>query len=227
MIGLSQFPDELEQVVYSILDEEVPRSTVFHGRQHTQRVFQAARALAEKEALSEADQLLTLTAALLHDIGYRESRVNHERISADFGHEILPDFGYSLAQVDRIHALILLTAPRPATPGALAGGTPGAITGTNATGNSKTTSQSLSEQILLDACWEYFGAEDRLDQIELLYNEELHNGLVTDRIRFYQKLVAQITVHTYFTKTANAEWQPNKMSLKLWLERELQHLSLG
>ena len=219
MIGLSKFPDELEQVVYSILDEEVPRSTVFHGRQHTQRVFQTARTLAEKEALPETDQLLTLTAALLHDIGYRESRINHERISADFGHEILPDFGYSLAQVDRIHALILRTATRPTTPGALAGSNP--------TGSSKTTSQSLSEQILLDACWEYFGAEDRLDQIELLFEEELHNGLVTDRIQFYQKLVAQITSHTYFTKTATAEWQPNKMSLKLWLERELQRLSLG
>ncbi len=213
MIGVTEFPDELEQVVYSILDEEVPRSTVFHGRQHTQRVFQAARTLAEKEALSEADQLLTLTAALLHDIGYRETRVNHERISADFGHEILPDFGYSLAQVDRIHALILLTATRSTTSRASAG--------------DNKASESLSEQILLDACWEYFGAEDRLEQIELLYKEEFHNGLVTDRIRFYQKLVAQITVHTYFTKTAHAVWQPNKMSLKLWLERELQHLSLG
>jgi len=219
MIGLSQFPDELEQVIYTILDEEVPSSTVFHGRQHTQRVFQAARTLAEKEALPEADQLLTLTAALLHDIGYRESRINHERISADFGHEILPDFGYSLTQVDRIHALILLTAPRPTKPGALAGSNP--------SGSSKTTSQSLSEHILLDACWEYFGAEDRLDQIELLYQEELHNGLVNDRIRFYQKLVAQITAHTYFTQTAIAEWQPNKMSLKLWLERELHSLSQG
>lgn len=212
MMGVTQFPAELEQIVYSILEEEVPSVYTFHSRDHARRVLEAANYLCEKEDIAESHRILVLTAALLHDVGFRESRTNHERTSANFAHDILPGFGYSLGQVDQIHALILQTAGVPSK---------------HLDMHSGTEKESIYAQILLDACWEYIGAADRLDQLELLYKEELHEGLITDRIRFYEKQVAQITRHTYFTPTVLAEWQPNKMSLKLWLEREVHALRNG
>ena len=200
---ITSLPDGLTAICLSILEEEIRPSYPFHGGDHTTRVLRAVETLAAREGLEPEETILALTAALLHDLGYRESRQGHERRSAELANQLLPVQGYSLFQIDRIRDLIMATAESDPAP------------------------NTLLAKVFLDACWEFAGAPDGLDQILAIGEEHLAEGMATDHVAFLESMIQILDQHAYHTATAAAMFDPEKRRIVYRLERRLRDLRDG
>jgi uncharacterized protein len=200
---ITSLPDGLATICLSILEEEVRPAYPFHGGEHTARVMRAVETLAEREVLEPEEAILAMTAALLHDLGYRESRQGHERRGAELANQLLPVQGYSLFQIDRIRELIMATADPEPSPG------------------------TLLAKVFLDACWEFAGAPDGLDQILALGEEQVADGMATDHVAFLESMLRILDRHAYHTATAATLFEPEKRRTVYRLERRLRDLREG
>lgn len=104
---------DLERHVRSRLEAELPATLTYHGAHHTiSDVLPAVDRICRGESVSEAQADLVRAAALFHDLGFVESYHGNEPIGARMAAQALPEFGFSLAQVERIADLILSTELR-------------------------------------------------------------------------------------------------------------------
>ena len=83
---------------------------VYHDWQHTAHVIEMAEKIALYENASQTDIVLIKTAALFHDAGYLKGINNgHEVESINMAKEILPDYGYTSAEIELITGMIEAT----------------------------------------------------------------------------------------------------------------------
>ena len=98
------------QYALARLENELDPRLSYHSLAHTRDdVLPAVTRLALLAGIGVEERLLLETAALYHDIGYVESRFEHESISARLAAAALPAFGFSQSQVATITDLILAT----------------------------------------------------------------------------------------------------------------------
>ncbi|RYF38958.1 MAG: HD domain-containing protein, partial [Cytophagaceae bacterium] len=83
------------QHILDRLKNELPGHFHYHNADHTIDVYNAAKAISEKEGIDPEDARLLLVAALYHDSGYLNRVKEHERASCDIVRETLPEFGYT------------------------------------------------------------------------------------------------------------------------------------
>ena len=105
-------PDLQQARLYVVqrLEQELPAVLSYHSLAHTlQGVVPAVERLAALEGVNGQHLLLLRTAAYYHDLGFVERSDGHEAISARLAAEILPCFGYNLAQIEVIRGIILAT----------------------------------------------------------------------------------------------------------------------
>lgn len=92
------------------LREELAPDLYYHAPSHTlDDVLPAAERLAKTEGIQGEDLLLLRTAAVLHDIGYIFQYAQNESIGVQVAGEVLPGFGYTSGQIERIGELIMAT----------------------------------------------------------------------------------------------------------------------
>jgi HD superfamily phosphodiesterase len=105
-----QLPDfsAAEEHIKSMLKEKMP-NLQYHNIDHILDVLDAAVRIGENEKLNDDDIKLLRLAALLHDIGFIHSSINHEDIGAEMVKTILPAFGFSDDQVKVIQHMIIAT----------------------------------------------------------------------------------------------------------------------
>src|SRR5690349_10683517 len=89
------------------LDEELPETLQYHGSQHTRDVMEAAAVIAASEHLTEEEKNLLRIAAAFHDAGFIYVYIGHEEKGCEMAKEILPSFGFSPLQIDRICGMIM------------------------------------------------------------------------------------------------------------------------
>jgi predicted metal-dependent HD superfamily phosphohydrolase len=94
---LNKLKNELDPIYY------------YHNVAHTEDVHKAVVWLAESEKISEREQILVETAAYYHDSGILIKYIGHEEESAKITEEVLPNFGYSGADIRFITEMILST----------------------------------------------------------------------------------------------------------------------
>lgn len=88
----------------------IPNSYTYHNVQHTKDVIASAyRFSLHYSSISEKSRKCLLTAALLHDYGYKVQYENNTPIAADYAKEILPEYGYSESEICHIQSLIIAT----------------------------------------------------------------------------------------------------------------------
>jgi predicted metal-dependent HD superfamily phosphohydrolase len=105
-------PDFVGAVAYAIgrLRSELSPNFTYHNLWHTQHeVMPIARKLASMSQADEADIQLLEVATAFHDIGFIEVNKNHELTGARIVAQVLPDFGFSSAQIEIIMGLIIAT----------------------------------------------------------------------------------------------------------------------
>jgi uncharacterized protein len=181
------------------LAQELPETVTYHSVHHTRDdVVPTVERLALAEGVNGEDLLLLRTAAYFHDLGFVVRREEHEQAGAEIAARVLPQFGYTPAQIDKICRMIMATRI-PQSP------------------------KTLTEQILADADLDTLGNEHFWRQSEKLRAEnEAFDGPMSD-VQWYMTQVTFIENHRYWTATARALREPRKQQHLAQLRKMLEH----
>jgi predicted metal-dependent HD superfamily phosphohydrolase len=167
-----------QDYIFERLKNELGPDYRYHNLEHTLDVLQSVEILGKMEKINGNDMLLIKTAALFHDAGMLIRYNGHEDESADLAKKILPQFGYTDAEIEAIHHMILTTRlPQSA--------------------------HTHLEQILCDADLDYLGREDFFMIAHRLKYE--WNRLNINKItlkKWYELQLAFLQRHTYYTQSA-------------------------
>ncbi len=177
---------KVKQYVLNRLEHELPPALTYHAIEHTvKEAVPAADLLASMENVGEENHLLVLTAAYFHDLGFIYQRQDHELISIQIAEQILPDFGYSAAQIEVIRGIILATC-LPQSP------------------------TNLLEQIMADSDLDYLGLDDYWRR-SADFRQELGNyGRSFSDDEWYVYQLNFMEAHRYFTASARKLREPQK-----------------
>lgn len=181
---------ELQRLQSYILDKlhtKLPEWLTYHNAEHTELVIRSAIELGESEGLSKLELSLLHTAAIMHDTGFLTTYKDHEEASCEFARKLLPDFGYSEAQINKVCDLIMATK-LPQTP-------------PNKLGN-----------ILCDADLYYIGTEDYSVFANRLFRELKHNNPSLSNEAWLKQQISFLKSHTFFSTSANEKLGAKKHS---------------
>ena len=173
-------PDYESAKTYAIkrLESELSTDLCYHNVSHTvDGVMPAAARLAQLSGIDDEGVELLQVAAAFHDIGYIRVRDGHEVASARIAAQVLPDFGFSDEEIERVMGMILATR-LPQSP------------------------YTLLEEIMADADLDVLGSDRFFEYTELLRCELLLNGEQMGSCRWYDQQVLFLRGHHYFTKAA-------------------------
>ncbi len=169
---------DLEEFMYEKYERELPENLHFHNINHVKETVNYSELLAKANDLTVEENLILITSALLHDIGYIWSYENHEDFSVNFVREILPQFRYTPEQIDQICELINVTRRGQ-------------------------KAQNILEETLLDSIMGYIGRPDFVILSENLYNELYDFGLVHSKDEWVKMQITLLSNHKFNTEAAN------------------------
>ena len=164
---------ELKEKIFDDLSNILDENYSYHNLDHTKRVISAAVDIGRNYDLSEKDWRCLLTACLLHDYGFIESHVEHEKISAKLSSQILPKYGFSETDIQIINSLIIVT-------------------------KLEETPKNLLESIIRDSDLEYLGSEDFIKISPLLKEEWINCKVVKSDSEFYKIQYEFIINHSFY-----------------------------
>ena len=165
---------ELKEKIFNDLSNILDENYSYHNLDHTKRVISAAVEIGINYDLSEKDWKCLLTACLLHDYGFIESHVEHEKISEKLSSQILPKYGFSETDIQIINSLIIVT-------------------------KLEKKPKNLLESIIRDADLEYLGSEDFIKISPLLKKEWINCEVVKSDSEFYKIQYEFILNHSFYT----------------------------
>lgn len=185
---LEQKFEQARQYALNRLEKELSSNLLYHGLAHTREdVVPSAEKLAGLEGIQGASLYLLLTAAWFHDLGYIEQPDHHELTSANIAFQVLPTFGFSPHQVkivqQAIYATILPQSPK-----------------------------THLDKILADADLNVLGRIDFLLRNDYLRCERAHFGVVYTDVEWYSGQLKFLEAHSFFTKSANALYNAQKLN---------------
>jgi len=169
-------------VAYALnrLRNELPPKLLYHNVMHTEGdVLPAAVRLAQLSNLPEADLHLLEVAAAFHDLGQIRTVLGHELIGAEIMSDVLPRYGFSPEQINRVTGMILATE-LPQTP------------------------LSEEEALLCDADLDSLGREDFIATSKALWQERKACGMDIPLQTWLENQLRFLTDHRYFTPAARA-----------------------
>lgn len=173
-------PDFAAASAYALerLERELAPDLSYHCLAHTRDdVLPAAECLARRAGIAGESMLLLRTAACYHDIGFVIERNEHEQVGICIASAVLPQLGYSPAQLAIISGMIRATR-LPQTP------------------------QTFLEQILADADLDSLGRADFFQRSLDLQRELAVNGPRLSHTEWYQRQLQFLRQHRYFTPMA-------------------------
>ena len=162
------------QEVTELLNNKLSPYLTYHKTAHTLYVLKKAVAIAEKEKVSEADLNLVKLAALYHDVGFTQSRIEHEMVGCEIARKQLNTYGYSELDIMIICGMIMATKI-PQNP------------------------QTLLEQIVADADLEYLATKNFDTFGERLFQELKHFNEDLTRAQWDKLQIDFISKHSYHT----------------------------
>ena len=136
-------------------------------------VQEKALEIGKYEGCSEHELGLLSTAALLHDTGYIKTYNNHEEESCILARKNLPEYGFSIGDIDRVCGMIMATKI-PQSP------------------------KNKLEEILADADLEYLGtANAEVKAFNLFRELQSIDHLLTEE-KWRQMQISFLRKHHYF-----------------------------
>tara|TARA_B100000809_G_scaffold112084_1_gene110607 strand:- start:139 stop:3957 length:3819 start_codon:yes stop_codon:yes gene_type:complete len=176
-----------EKYIVNRLKEELPANLYYHDLRHTLDVCAAVERLALMEGIEGDDIFLLKTAALYHDAGFVHQYKNNEDLGARLAKEVLPRFGYTQDQIEKIGRLIRSTKV-PQKP------------------------KTHLQQIICDADLDYLGGDEFHQIADNLKRELMERDVVSSDKQWDELQVKFLEAHTYFTKTAIMLRRENKLA---------------
>jgi uncharacterized protein len=176
------------QYIANELTGNLSPELTYHSIQHTHDVAQQASRIARAEGITDQELLdLLQTAAYYHDAGFLRAYAEHEEESCKLAMELLPAFGYSVAQITLVCQLIRATR-LPQTP------------------------TTLLEAILCDADLDYLGRDDYAAISQTLLSEWCAYDRLPDLSQWHTIQRSFLSNHRYFTATNQQLREPHKQA---------------
>jgi uncharacterized protein len=162
------------------LEQELASTLFYHSLAHTRDdILHAVERLSAIEGVTGEDLLLLRTAACFHDLGFIYQRDGHEALGARIAAEMLPEFGYSVDQIEAIRGMIMATK-FPQTP------------------------HNLLEQIMADADLDVLGRDDFMATSRALREELAADGIITSDEQWLSNQLGFLEKHRYWTQAARS-----------------------
>jgi len=190
--------ETLQNFVLNKLATELSPSITYHNVEHTKSVMVAVEKLARLENVDGRDLLLLKTAALMHDYGFLQNHVEHEKIGCEHARKLLPDYDYSDKEIDAICEMIKATK-LPQSP-----------------------KNHLSE-LLCDADLYYLGTSDYDQYANGLFEEFKAHGTVTSEAEWHARQINFLKTHQYFTASAKKALEDTKQKNLNSLQNRTTH----
>lgn len=160
------------------LKSDLSPRLLYHSFSHTQDdVLVAARKFALYAHLDQTDLKLLEVAAVFHDTGFLFTVQGHEQRGAELAQELLPGFGFTDWQIERVCGMIMATR-LPQTP------------------------HNLCEELLADADLDVLGREDFLARNSLLREEIALQGKTFTDYQWFSTQLKFLESHSYFSEAA-------------------------
>jgi uncharacterized protein len=186
------------QYALARLRRDLPPALHYHALRHTQDdVLSAVERLAALSGITGRSLDLLRTAAMFHDIGYIQTRTEHEAASIAITRAVLPSFGFSPEDITEIVGMIEATK-LPQTP------------------------HTLSEAILADADLDSLGRVDFFIRSEELHREHTAYGSVTARDDWYEQQHRFLCQHKFHAAVARASRDAQKFRNIAQLARDMR-----
>ncbi len=176
---------KIKAFITSKISNEISDKIYYHGVHHTLEVLHVCNEYIKRLKINKKDAYLLRTAALLHDIGFIWTNINHEERGVQYAKQILPEWGYKDTEIDIICNLIMATKI-PQKP------------------------QNLLEMIICDADLDYLGTERFYDTGRTLYQELLNFGMIENEKSWDKIQINFMSSHEYQTEFAKKHRQPLK-----------------
>lgn len=191
----------VETHVFTLLNEELPPTYLYHNYSHTLGVVQAVARIAKYEQISNEDTEKLLVAAWFHDTGYIKGSSNHEEDSVALATAFLKDQKCSDDFITAVSSLILATA-------------------------FEAQPKCILEQIIRDADYAHFASENYITICETLREEwsATNNKIFTDLEWAKENLDLLRNKHQYYTSYAFTFWQPIKEKNINRIEKKINKL---
>jgi hypothetical protein len=185
----------MRDFVINLLRNNLPPNYYYHNPEHTIYVEKAALEIGNHEACSEEELELLSTAALWHDTGYVKVYRHHEEESCLMAWQYLPEFGYSIEDIEIICGIIMATKiPQLA--------------------------KTKLQQILADADLEYLGTESFEIKSDCLFRELQSMNLSMTKVKWDEMQISFLQKHHYFTGFCKENREPVK---QLFLDKLIQN----
>lgn len=166
-----------EKFILDKLKKELSSKLHYHSFDHSRDVTQQVERIAIAEGITDEDLFLLKTAASYHDAGFVYQYEKNEPIGVQMAKEILPNFGYTDKDIERITALIFATQI-PHQP------------------------KNKLEEIICDADLDYLGRDDFHEIADKLRLELKEHGKINSDRKWDEIQINFLSQHRYFTKTA-------------------------
>jgi len=178
------------------LEQKLSIIYTYHSLKHTcDEVVGMAERLAGLEGIDGEDRMLLVTGAYFHDIGFVQRPENHELMGVQYVNHVLPQFGYSPAQLKVIEGIILATRI-PQRP------------------------HNLLEEIVADADLDSLGRVDFWNRSLALRSEMAMLGMYFTDQEWCERQRGFLRQHHYFTASAKRLRDEQKQNnLNFLLER--------
>jgi len=165
----------MKDFVISLLKNKLSEHYYYHNHEHTLYVIEKAIEIGRHEGCSEKELELLSVAALWHDTGYTTIYNNHEEESCLLARQYLPDYGYSVPDIDEVCGIIMATK-MPQSP------------------------KTKLEEIIADADLEYLGTSGFETKADRLFKElqQINKSLTEEKWRLMQ--ISFLQNHRYFTR---------------------------
>lgn len=176
---------KLRKIILGILETKLSKDLHYHGVHHTLDALNTCGIYLKNNKINAHDAKLLRLGVLLHDIGFTETTIEHEKKSAEIADRLLTEYGFSAEDKAVIEGLILSTKI-PQQP------------------------KTLLEKIICDVDLDYLGRADFYAISNQLF-QELKALDVLDDFDDWNKLqIRFLEAHSYHTDFAIQNRQPEK-----------------
>ena len=187
---------EAKKYILNRLEKELSNGLHYHGVHHTKDVYHVMESLLEKENMDEEDAIILKTSALYHDTGFLFEYHHNEDLAIGLCREVLPGFGYSEIQIEKIAGIIHSTKMH-------------------------IQPESSMEKLMSDADFDYLGRTDVFDIAASLHEELKAHGYQFSPIEWINIQIDFLKKHRFYSATSLSSREEGKQHYLNTLLKEL------
>lgn len=176
---------KLRKKAMEALNSQLPEELYYHDINHTIDVLKNCNKYIKRKKIDKYNAKLLRIGALLHDVGFTVSNINHEETSRDIAGDLMKEYGFPAKDIAMVKGLIIATRI-PQSP------------------------KTEFEKIICDCDLDYLGRSDFYTISDHLYKELESSAMVQTKLEWDKIQIKFLEAHTYHTEFALKNRQSQK-----------------